>query len=145
MALPTVKFLAECADFSKTVLPYVPQLYALPQQALQTISSPQGLKELYISTNPLVSAFAFSLFLAPVFLLVSEINRNYSQVDRCWSLLPTVYNAHFAIYARLAGLPTERLDALLAVSVIWSVCYLPCYIRAGGNNILVSIDFQLLA
>ena len=118
MALPTVKFLAECADFSKTVLPYVPQLYALPQQALQTISSPQGLKELYISTNPLVSAFAFSLFLAPVFLLVSEINRNYSQVDRCWSLLPTVYNAHFAIYARLAGLPTERLDALLAVSVI---------------------------
>jgi len=134
MALPVVNSLVECADFSNTVLPYVPQLYDLPQQILQAISSPQGLIALYTSINPLISAFAFSLFLALIFLIVSEINKNYSQIDRCWSLLPTVYNAHFAIYAHLVGLPTQRLDVLFAVSAIWSSRLTFNYWRKGGYS-----------
>ena len=121
MALPVVKSLADCVSLEKTVLPYTPQLYDLPQQLLQTVSNPYGLVTLYIATNPLISAFALSLFLAPIFLVVSEVNRNYSQVDRCWSLLPTIYNAHYALYAHLTGLPTGRMDALFVVSVMWSV------------------------
>lgn len=122
MALPVIKAVGDCADFSKTVSPYIPQLYELPQQILQSITSLQELKVLYVSTNPLISAFALSLFLAPIFLIISEINKNYSQVDRCWSLLPTLYNAHFALYAHAVGLPTQRLDTLLAFSTVWSVC-----------------------
>lgn len=121
LALPTVKTVEECADFSKTVLPYLSQLRALPQQLLQSWSNPQALKEIYLSTNPLITALALALFLAPIFLFFSEINKNYSQVDRFWSILPTVYNAHFAAYAHLAGLPTQRLDTLLMFSAIWSV------------------------
>ena len=121
MALPIVKAIAECADFSKTVLPYTFQLYDLPLQVFQSISNPQALKVLYVSTNPLISAFALSLFLAPIFLVVSEINKNYSWVDRFWSILPTIYNAHFALYAHAVGLPTQRLDTLLAFSAVWSV------------------------
>ncbi len=121
MGLPVIKAVSDCADFSKTVSPYLPQLYELPQQILQTITNLQGLKVLYVSTNPFISAFALSLFLAPIFLIVSEINKNYSQVDRCWSLLPTVYNAHYALYAHAVGLPTQRLDMLLAFSTVWSV------------------------
>jgi steroid 5-alpha reductase family enzyme len=121
MALPVVKSLAECADFSKTVLPYVSQLNDLPQQLIQSYNNPVELQTIYLATNPLISAFAFSLFLAPVFLIVSEINKNYSQVDRCWSILPTIYNAHFAAYAHLSGLETQRLDNLIAFSVVWSV------------------------
>jgi hypothetical protein len=121
MALPLIKTLTECSSLQKTVLPYLPQLYDLPQQLIQSWNNPAELQTLYLATNPLISAFAFSLFLAPVFLLVSEINKNYSQVDRCWSILPTIYNAHYSLYAHLNGLETSRLDHLLAFSVVWSV------------------------
>ena len=123
MSLPVVKTLVDCTDFQKTVLPYIPQLYDLPQQIFQNVNNLQALKVLYVSTNPFISALALSLFLAPIFLLVSEVNRNYSQVDRCWSLLPTLYNAHYAAYAHVAGIPTGRLDMLLLFSAVWSVSH----------------------
>jgi steroid 5-alpha reductase family enzyme len=121
MALPLLQNHVECADFSKTVLPYVSQLYDLPQQLLQSYNDLGELQNIYLNTNPLVSAFAFSLFISPLFLLLSEINKNYSQVDRFWSILPSIYNLHFVLYAHLVGLPTKRLDNLLAVSIVWSV------------------------
>ena len=121
MALPVIRALADCADYSKTVLPYTRQLYDLPQQIFDNITNLQALKVLYVSTNPLILAFAFSLFLFPIFLIVSEINRNYSQVDRCWSILPTIYNAHYTAYAHATGISTRRLDVLLLLSTFWSV------------------------
>lgn len=146
MALPVIRSLADCADFSQTVLPYTSQLYDLPQQLLQSWSNPTELRAIYLATNPLISALALSLFLAPVFLIVSEINRNYSQVDRCWSILPTIYNAHFTLYAHMSGLPTERLDYLLTCSVVWSVSKSgPSTSRININIIIVALDFQLLA
>lgn len=123
MGLPVIKTAVDCTDFTKTVLPYISQLYDLPHQIFENVTNLEALKSLYISTNPLISAFAFSLFLFPIFLVVSEINKNYSQVDRWWSLLPTIYNAHYVTYAHLTGLPTKRLDTLLFFSVIWSVSY----------------------
>lgn len=134
MGLPVIKTVSDCADFSKTVSPYIPQLYELPQQVLQSITNLQELKVLYVSTNPLISAFALSLFLAPIFLIISEINKNYSQVDRCWSLLPTLYNAHYALYAHAVGLPTQRLDTLLAFSTVWSVSSSDHPINTGAEG-----------
>jgi hypothetical protein len=138
MSLPVVKTLAECSDFQKTVLPYLPQIYDLPQQLLQSYNNPTELRNIYLATNPLVSALAFSLFLTPLFLIISEINKNYSQVDRCWSILPTIYNAHFAIYAHMSGLPTVRLDNLLAVSIVWSVRILPASSRICADIVVVA-------
>lgn len=125
MALPFVTSATSCADFGKTVLPYINQLYDLPQKIAQTTPSVQNLKGLYLATNPLVTALAFSLFLVPIFLVISEINKNYSQVDRCWSLLPTIYNAHYVAYAHAIGLPTQRLDSLIIISAVWSVSVSP--------------------
>ena len=121
MSLPSVSSLDACADFSKTVSPFVPQLYELSSQMLQSIPDLQRIKEIYLFTNPLIFALALALHLAPVFLVVSEYNKNYSQVDRLWSILPTVYNAHFVAYAHLSGLPTQRLNLLLLLNVVWSV------------------------
>ncbi|MCJ1407803.1 hypothetical protein MMC19_001874 [Ptychographa xylographoides] len=135
MALPNIQTLADCADFSKTVEPFIPQLLDLPQQVYQAISSPQALGNLYLSTNPLISAFAFSLVLAPVFLVASEINKNYSQVDRFWSILPTAFNAHYVIWAHMVDLPTHRLDSLLAFSTIWTARLTYNYWRKGGYSI----------
>src|SRR6266487_2821223 len=124
MALPVVMTIADCSSLEKTVYPYLAQLYNLPEQLLQSWNNSAELQNIYLATNPLISAFAFSLFLAPVFLVISEINKNYSQVDRMWSILPTIYNAHYVIYAHLSGLDTQRLDHLIAFSTVWSVSQL---------------------
>jgi hypothetical protein len=121
MALPAFHALEDCADFNKAVAPFIPQLYALPERLLDVIAGRESLLRLYTETNPLVSGFAASVVLGAVFLVVAEINRNYSQVDRCWSILPTLYIAHFDVWARLVGLPTQRIDLALLYSVIWSV------------------------
>ncbi|KAL6713421.1 hypothetical protein ACLMJK_008886 [Lecanora helva] len=135
MSLPVITSIADCTDVSKALLPYTSQLHDLPQQVFTNINNLQALKVIYISTNPLITAFALSLFLAPIFLIVSEANKNYSQVDRCWSILPTVYNAHYVLYAHAAGLPTKRLDTLLVFSVIWSTRLTYNYWRKGGYSI----------
>lgn len=120
-ALPAVFTLEDCSDFSQTVEPLLPELYALPGRLLQAVQAGESLLALYVDTNPLVSGFAFSVFLGFVFLVASEVNRNYSQVDRVWSLLPTFYIAHFVAWARLAGVPSLRVEAALFYSVVWSV------------------------
>jgi hypothetical protein len=121
MAFSTIRTLEDCADFSKAVEPYIPQLYDLPAKLIDVFAGRESILKLYIETNPLVSGFAISVFLGAVFLVAAEINRNYSQVDRFWSLLPTLYIAHFDVWARLAGLPSQRIDAALLFSAVWSV------------------------
>ncbi|KAF1919232.1 hypothetical protein BDU57DRAFT_469069 [Ampelomyces quisqualis] len=134
-ALPLVKSLPDCADFSKTVEPFLPQLYDLPYRVAAHITDPQGLQEIYLATNPLITSLAIALFLTPLVLVVSEINKNYSQVDRLWSILPAAYNVHYAVWARLNGLPTLRLDHLMAVSVLWSIRLTFNYWRKGGYTV----------
>ncbi|ORY12499.1 hypothetical protein BCR34DRAFT_482456 [Clohesyomyces aquaticus] len=135
MALPVVKTLPECADFYKTVAPFLPQLYALPQNVYERINSVDALSELYTSTNPLIGALAFMLFLAGVVFIVAEVNKNYSQVDRLWSIVPAVLNAHYALWAHLNGLPTQKMDHIMAVSIIWGARLTFNYWRKGGYTV----------
>lgn len=121
MALPVVAKVWDASNLFKTVVPYLPQLRTLPSQLVQSYNNWEALKAIYITTNPLITALGLSLFLAPIFLVVSEINKNYSQVDRCWSILPTIYNLHYCLWAHLTGLNTQRLDYVAAISIIWSV------------------------
>ncbi|KAK8055467.1 Protein of unknown function (DUF1295) [Apiospora rasikravindrae] len=135
MGVPLLQTLEECADYSKTVEPYLLQLYELPARLAQSATNSDALLGIYKSTNPLVSGFAFSIFLGSIFLAVSEFNRNYSQVDRLWSLLPTIYNAHFAAWAHLNKLPTQRVDIILLWSAIWSARLTFNYWRKGGYTV----------
>lgn len=136
ITIPVIKRLPECSDFSKTVVPYLPQLYSLPQLVFARINDFDALKELYISTNPLITPLAFSLYvLTPAVLIVSEINKNYSQVDRLWSIIPVVYNCHYALWAHLCGLPAQRLDHIMAVSILWGARLTFNYWRKGGYSI----------
>jgi hypothetical protein len=121
MTLPALISLEECSDWSKTVEPFIPQLYDLPKRLLETLQTGGSLLDVYKTTNPLISGFAFSVFLGAVFLVAAEVNRNYSQVDRFWSVLPTFYIAHFDLWARLTGVPHQRIDLALLFSTLWSV------------------------
>ncbi|KAK4157960.1 hypothetical protein C8A00DRAFT_39673 [Chaetomidium leptoderma] len=135
MAIPLVHALEDCADYSKAVGPFIPQLYDLPAKLLDVFAGRESLLNVYTETNPLISGFAISVFLGAVFLVVAEINRNYSQIDRCWSLLPTLYVAHFDAWARLHGLPTQRIDVALLFSAVWSTRLTYNYWRKGGYGI----------
>jgi hypothetical protein len=134
-ALPLVKTLPDCADYFKTVQPFLPQLYDLPYRVAAHITDLQGLQDIYLATNPLITSLAIALFLTPLVLVVSEINKNYSQVDRLWSIIPAFYNVHYAIWANLNGLPTLRLNHVMAVSIIWSMRLTFNYWRKGGYTI----------
>ena len=128
MALPTLKTLEECAEYAKVVEPFLPQLYELPRALQNAATTPDAsLLELYKETNPLVSGFSFSVLLGAFVLVLSELNRNYSQIDRLWSVLPTIYNAHFAAWAHLNGLPSRRVDIILLWSTFWSVSRVHSY------------------
>ncbi|KAH8708567.1 hypothetical protein GQ44DRAFT_743137 [Phaeosphaeriaceae sp. PMI808] len=134
-ALPLVKTLSECADFSKTVQPFLPQLNDLPYKIVAHATEWKVLQEIYTTTNPLITSMAFGLFLSFAVLTFSEINRNYSQVDRLWSLIPAIYNVHYAIWAHINGLPTSRLDHVMAVSIIWGGRLTFNYWRKGGYTV----------
>ncbi|KAF2275454.1 DUF1295-domain-containing protein [Westerdykella ornata] len=134
--LPVVKSLPECASFSQTVSPYIPQLYNLPHQLLAHYNDVPALKHLYLTTNPLITAFAFANFiLAPTALIAGEVNNNYSQVDRVWSIIPVLFNCHYALWAHLNGLPTTRLDHVMALTILWGARLTFNYWRKGGYQI----------
>jgi steroid 5-alpha reductase family enzyme len=127
------------------VRPFLSQVATLPEQLHPAVVAKDvsALKEIYISTNPLATAVAFTLAISVLFIITSEINRNYSQVDRFWSILPSVFNVHFALWARLTGLRTLTLDTIAAISILWTVrhsfffsLYLnPALTRTGPLNL----------
>ncbi|CAI6333186.1 unnamed protein product [Periconia digitata] len=135
VALPAVRTLPECADFYATVVPYIPQLYELPQKILENYNNWEALQYIYLSTNPLITGLAFALFMTPIVLIVSEINRNYSQVDRLWSILPVIYNCHYTLWAHQSGIPSQKLDHVMAVTVLWGARLTFNYWRKGGYSI----------
>ncbi|OJJ51341.1 hypothetical protein ASPZODRAFT_87589 [Penicilliopsis zonata CBS 506.65] len=130
--LPEVHSLAECVSFPQTVMPFVSEFLALPTRLLEAGQDVDTLKEVYFTTNPFVTAIAFALLLCPLFLVTSEIFRNWSQVDRVWSILPAVYNVHFAVWARATGISSQRLDTIALVTILWSLRLTFNYWRKGG-------------
>jgi steroid 5-alpha reductase family enzyme len=120
MALPTVQTIHEITEFSKTVSPFLHQLS--PSHVLPLLRGEIAPKEWYLSTNPLMTAILFALTLSVLTFISAEINRNYSQVDRLWSMLPALYIAHFTTFAHMKELDTQRLDTLATFATLWGVC-----------------------
>jgi len=135
-ALPEVKTLRDCADFERTVLPFIPQLKQLPSRILHATSLVE-LKNVYLETNPVMSALAFSIIIAQAVFVVSQINKNYSQIDRLWSILPAFYNYHFWGWAYLHGIRSRKLDMVVVLSFIWSVSDLSSCRSCSGNSYII--------
>ena len=64
-------------------------------------------------------------------LLVSELTRNYSQVDKLWSLMPIIYG----LLAFLAN-PSPRLAIMCVLITIWGFRLSFNFYRKGGYNII---------
>lgn len=61
--------------------------------------------------------------------ILSLITREYSWVDRIWSLIPLAY---MAVYAGSAGFNDTRLDVMLIVVVVWGGRLTFNFARKGG-------------
>jgi len=85
--------------------------------------------ELYRTTDSLTTAFAACAVLAAWCWLASVVTRNYSQVDRLWSILPVLYVFHFA--AR-SGFAHPRLVIMSVLVLLWGGRLTYNYARKGG-------------
>lgn len=68
---------------------------------------------------------------ALVCFLVSEITRNYSQVDKLWSLMPVVYSL-----MTLVAFPFPRIFIMSILVTIWGFRLSFNFYRKGGYNII---------
>ncbi|MRR24048.1 DUF1295 domain-containing protein [bacterium] len=68
---------------------------------------------------------------AVICFLVSEITRNYSQVDKLWSLLPPVYT-----WVTVASFPTARTVIMAVLVTMWGLRLSFNFNRKGGYSII---------
>ncbi len=61
--------------------------------------------------------------------LLSVLTREYSWVDRIWSLIPIAY---LAVFAGAAGFADARLDVMLGLVVLWGARLTANFARKGG-------------
>src|SRR5579862_5691311 len=83
-----------------------------------------------VSLPPPLQTAAFACAgVAALAWLVSIATRNYSQVDRLWSILPPLYVAFFAAQA---GFRDPRLDLMAALTALWGARLTYNFARKGG-------------
>jgi len=96
-----------------------------------------------VSNNPLLSGYDYffqNLVLNWIIIMVlvvltcfivSEITRNYSQVDKLWSLMPIVYG-----WVTVAAFPSARLYLMASLVTIWGIRLSYNFGRKGGYNLM---------
>jgi len=81
------------------------------------------------SLSPLHVAVIACAVLSAGCWIVSVVTRNYSQVDRLWSIAPPLYVGWFAASA---GLGDARLDLMAALALLWGARLTYNFARKGG-------------
>jgi steroid 5-alpha reductase family enzyme len=81
--------------------------------------------------NLVSTCITLMLVVATVCFLVSEITRNYSQVDKLWSLMPAAYG-----WITVATVYSPRLILMAILVTIWGLRLSYNFYRKGGYNII---------
>jgi len=87
------------------------------------------LVELYEATDPLTTALWAAGGLAVLCWVLSLITKEYSWVDRLWSITPPLFAIHFAGHA---GFDDPRLNLMAALTVLWGARLTYNFARKGG-------------
>ncbi len=80
-------------------------------------------------TDPLTACLILCAAITAACWLLSVITREYSWVDRIWSVAPPLYAL---VYAGFAGFADPRLDLMAALAVLWGARLTFNYARKGG-------------
>lgn len=78
--------------------------------------------------NTWIAAMLIAMYIC---FLTSEITRNYSQVDKLWSLMPVVYSL-----ITILAYPSARLWIMSVLVTIWGFRLSFNFYRKGGYNII---------
>jgi steroid 5-alpha reductase family enzyme len=87
------------------------------------------LLELYTTTDPLTTALWVAGGLALLCWVLSLITKEYSWVDRLWSITPALFSVHFAGHV---GFDDPRLNLMASLTVLWGVRLTYNFARKGG-------------
>jgi steroid 5-alpha reductase family enzyme len=87
------------------------------------------LGELYRTTDPLVTALWGAGGFGLLCWVLSLITKEYSWVDRLWSITPPLFAVHFAGHA---GFGDTRLNLMATLTVLWGVRLTYNFARKGG-------------
>jgi len=85
--------------------------------------------DLYKTTDPLTTALWVAGGLAVLCWVLSLITKEYSWVDRLWSITPPLFAVHFAGHA---GFGDPRLNLMAALTLLWGVRLTYNFARKGG-------------
>ena len=85
--------------------------------------------ELYRETDPLTTALWAAGALALLCWVLSLITKEYSWVDRLWSITPALFSVHFAAHV---GFDDARLNLMASLTVLWGVRLTYNFARKGG-------------
>jgi steroid 5-alpha reductase family enzyme len=102
--------------FTIIVVPYISLYYGTPLTDIQEVI-------LWNSSKILMVATAYCI-------IVGELARNNSQVDKLWSIIPTAY----AWYITYAGGWNERMILMSILVTIWSIRLTYNFGRRGGYS-----------
>lgn len=87
----------------------------------------------YTETDPVTSALVMAAIVAMAVWIIAIVNKNYSQMDRLWSVLPFAYSVHYSIHSYiLNGSLSPRLMLMTSLQALWSVRLTFNYARKGG-------------
>ena len=88
-----------------------------------------GFVEVYRSTDPLVAALWVAGGLGLVCWVLSIVTKEYSWVDRLWSITPALFAVHFAGHV---GFRDPRLNLMATLTVLWGARLTYNFVRKGG-------------
>lgn len=88
-----------------------------------------GVVEVYRATDPLVTALWVAGGFALLCWVLSVLTKEYSWVDRLWSITPALFATHFAGYV---GFSDARLNLMAGLAVLWGVRLTYNFVRKGG-------------
>lgn len=96
------------------------------------VSNNQFMSEFDLPFQNLISNWVIIMILvALTCFIVSEITRNYSQVDKLWSLVPLAYG-----WITVAAYPSPRIILMAALVTIWGLRLSYNFYRKGGYSII---------
>lgn len=88
----------------------------------------------YCKTDADASGFIISLIFSFICWALSKITKNYSWVDRFWSIIPTLFTYHYNIHPYICSNQDFNLRQLIIsfLSSLWSLRLTYNFFRKGG-------------
>ncbi|KAI9256572.1 hypothetical protein BDA99DRAFT_539635 [Phascolomyces articulosus] len=103
------------------------------EQLKVDLQNPKFILQYYKSTDALIFASIIMVALVVIHCVMGELTRDYSQVDRAWSILPPMYAWHFAFhdYLNRSSFNPRLILAAILLS-IWGTRLTYNFARKGG-------------